>query len=96
MTNATTEATTATGVELDKATQRQLGVDLYNSTWTLIEKADRTAAETDEMIGPRTPMLKPKTGTNSASSMADGAIVIPRSSAMPVAVPQKLTVTVCR
>jgi DNA-binding transcriptional MerR regulator len=50
MTNATTEATTATGVELDKATQRQLGVDLYNSTWTLIEKADRTAAETDEMI----------------------------------------------
>jgi DNA-binding transcriptional MerR regulator len=50
MKNATTEATTATGVELDKATQRQLGVDLYNSTWTLIEKADRTAAETDEMI----------------------------------------------
>jgi DNA-binding transcriptional MerR regulator len=50
VTNATTEATTATGVELDKATQRQLGVDLYNSTWTLIEKADRTAAETDEMI----------------------------------------------
>jgi DNA-binding transcriptional MerR regulator len=50
MTNTTTEATTATGVELDKATQRQLGVDLYNSTWTLIEKADRTAAETDEMI----------------------------------------------
>ena len=50
MTNATTETTTATGVELDKATQRQLGVDLYNSTWTLIEKADRTAAETDEMI----------------------------------------------
>jgi DNA-binding transcriptional MerR regulator len=50
MTNATTEATTATGVDLDKATQRQLGVDLYNSTWTLIEKADRTAAETDEMI----------------------------------------------
>jgi DNA-binding transcriptional MerR regulator len=50
MTNATTEATTATAVELDKATQRQLGVDLYNSTWTLIERADRTAAETDEMI----------------------------------------------
>lgn len=50
MTNATTETTTATGVELDRATQRQLGVDLYNSTWTLIEKADRTAAETDEMI----------------------------------------------
>jgi hypothetical protein len=27
-----------------------LGVDLYNSTWTLIEKADRTQAETDELI----------------------------------------------
>ena len=50
MTNATSETTTATGVELGKATQRQLGVDLYNSTWTLIEKADRTTAETDEMI----------------------------------------------
>jgi DNA-binding transcriptional MerR regulator len=50
MTNPTTEATTATAVELDKATQRRLGVDLYNSTWTLIEKADRTPAETDEMI----------------------------------------------
>jgi hypothetical protein len=25
-------------------------VDLYNSTWTLIEKADRTPADTDEMI----------------------------------------------
>ncbi len=50
MTNPTTEATTATAVELDAATQRQLGVDLYNSTWTLIEKADRTPAETDEMI----------------------------------------------
>jgi DNA-binding transcriptional MerR regulator len=50
VTNTTSEATTATGVELDKATQRQLGVDLYNSTWTLIEKADRTPAETDEMI----------------------------------------------
>ena len=50
MTNPTTEATTATAVELDKTTQRRLGVDLYNSTWTLIEKADRTPAETDEMI----------------------------------------------
>ena len=50
MTNATTESTTATGVELDAPTQRQLGVDLYNSTWTLIEKAHRSAAETDEMI----------------------------------------------
>ncbi len=48
----TTSATTATAtsVELDPATHRQLGVDLYNSTWTLLEKADRTPAETDEMI----------------------------------------------
>jgi DNA-binding transcriptional MerR regulator len=50
MTNATTDPTAATSVELDAATQRQLGVDLYNSTWTLIEKPDRTAAETDELI----------------------------------------------
>ena len=50
MTNATTDASAATSVELDAATQRQLGVDLYNSTWVLLEKADRTPAETDEMI----------------------------------------------
>lgn len=36
--------------DLDPATHRQLGVELYNSTWALLEKADRTAAETDEMI----------------------------------------------
>jgi hypothetical protein len=35
---------------MDAATHRQLGVDLYNSTWTLLEKADRSPAETDEMI----------------------------------------------
>jgi DNA-binding transcriptional MerR regulator len=35
---------------LDSATHRQLGVDLFNHVWTLIEKPDRTAAETDEMI----------------------------------------------
>jgi DNA-binding transcriptional MerR regulator len=50
MTNATTDPAAATSVELDAATQRQLGVDLYNSTWALIEKPDRTAAETDELI----------------------------------------------
>jgi DNA-binding transcriptional MerR regulator len=50
MTNATTDPTAATSVELEAATQRQLGVDLYNSTWVLLEKADRTPAETDEMI----------------------------------------------
>ena len=50
MTNATTDPAAATSVDLDAATQRQLGVDLYNSTWTLIEKANRTDAETDELI----------------------------------------------
>jgi hypothetical protein len=42
----TASSTTA----LDPATHRQLGVDLYNSTWTLLEKAERTPLETDELI----------------------------------------------
>jgi DNA-binding transcriptional MerR regulator len=50
MTNATSEASAPTAVQLDATDQRQLAVDLYNSTWTLLEKADRTPAETDEMI----------------------------------------------
>jgi hypothetical protein len=36
--------------DLDHSTHRRLGVDLFNYTWTLIEKVDRTPAETDEMI----------------------------------------------
>ncbi len=36
--------------DLDAATHRALGVALFNHTWTLLEKADRTPAETDEMI----------------------------------------------
>jgi len=36
--------------DLDQATHRRLGTDLFNFTWTLIEKADRTPAEIDEMI----------------------------------------------
>lgn len=44
-----TAATTATQ-ELDAAAHRRLGVDLFNRVWTLIEKADRTPAEADEMI----------------------------------------------
>ena len=36
--------------DLDAAAHRRLGVDLFNYTWTLIEKPDRTDAETDEMI----------------------------------------------
>lgn len=36
--------------ELDAAAHRRLGVELFNHVWTLIEKADRTPAEIDEMI----------------------------------------------
>jgi DNA-binding transcriptional MerR regulator len=50
MTSTTTDPGTATTVELHATTQRQLGKDLYNSTWALIEKPDRSADETDEMI----------------------------------------------
>lgn len=41
---------TAAVTSIESATHRQLGVDLFNHVWTLIEKADRSAAETDEMI----------------------------------------------
>ena len=41
---------TATLTAVDPATHRQLGVDLFNHVWSLIEKPDRSAAETDEMI----------------------------------------------
>jgi hypothetical protein len=47
--NIVSDTTTITS-ELDGATHRQLGVDLYNGTWTLLEKPDRTVPETDEMI----------------------------------------------
>ncbi len=40
----------AAAPELDVATRRALAVGLFNHTWTLLEKADRSAAETDEMI----------------------------------------------
>lgn len=46
MTSPTTDALT----DLDGTTHRALGVALYNHVWTLLEKADRTPAETDEMI----------------------------------------------
>lgn len=36
--------------ELDATTHRQLAAGLYNYTWTLMEKTDRTAEETDLMI----------------------------------------------
>jgi DNA-binding transcriptional MerR regulator len=35
---------------LDTETHHRLGKDLFNHTWTLIEKADRTPAEADEML----------------------------------------------
>ena len=35
---------------LDAETERRLGVDLFNKTWTLMEKTDRTQDEDDEMI----------------------------------------------
>jgi DNA-binding transcriptional MerR regulator len=36
--------------DLDAATHRALGVALFNHTWALLEKPDRTPAETDEMV----------------------------------------------
>lgn len=39
-----------TTLELDEATHRRLGKELYNATWELLERADRSAAETDELI----------------------------------------------
>jgi hypothetical protein len=35
------------GLEVD---HRQLGVDLYNHTWTLLQKENRTRADDDEML----------------------------------------------
>ena len=40
----------AVAPDLDAAAHRRLAVDLFNFTWTLIEKADRTPAEIDDMI----------------------------------------------
>jgi DNA-binding transcriptional MerR regulator len=42
--------TTRVPSELDPQTERALAIDLFNHTWTLLEKADRTPAEIDEMI----------------------------------------------
>lgn len=36
-----------TGIDID---HRQLGVDLYNDTWKLLEKQNRTRADDDEML----------------------------------------------
>jgi len=45
-----TAANVTAAQELDAAAHRRLGAELFNHVWTLIENADRTAAETDEMI----------------------------------------------
>jgi hypothetical protein len=39
-----------TSVSLETEAQRQLAADLFNFTWTLLEKPDRTERETDRMI----------------------------------------------
>ncbi len=36
--------------DLDGASHRALGIALFNHTWTLLEKPDRSPAETDEMV----------------------------------------------
>jgi hypothetical protein len=35
---------------LDRATERQLAVDLFNRVWTLLGKAERTPEEDDELL----------------------------------------------
>ena len=35
---------------LDEETERRLGADLFNKTWTLMEKEDRTSDDDDEMV----------------------------------------------
>ncbi len=47
---AMTATPTPDTIELDPATRRKLAADLFNHTWTLLEKPDRTPAEDDEMI----------------------------------------------
>ena len=42
--------TATTADTLDADTHRRLGKDLYNHTWTLLETADRTPEQVDEMI----------------------------------------------
>ncbi len=42
--------TTPTAIGLDDAAHRQLGVDLFNRTWTLLEEPARTTPQDDEML----------------------------------------------
>jgi hypothetical protein len=41
---------TATTATIDEKTQRQLAVSLFNETWALLDKTNRSAEETDRMI----------------------------------------------
>jgi DNA-binding transcriptional MerR regulator len=43
-------STPPTPPELDKTTRRALAVGLFNHTWTLLEKTDRTVEQDDEMV----------------------------------------------
>lgn len=42
--------TTTTPTPLDRATERQVAVDLFNHVWTLLETPDRTPMQDDEML----------------------------------------------
>jgi DNA-binding transcriptional MerR regulator len=46
----TTSTASAEPTELDAATRRKLASDLFNHTWTLLERTDRTPEQVDEMI----------------------------------------------
>src|SRR4029079_5370428 len=42
--------TTALPTELDPVTERAIAVDLFNHTWTLLQRPDRTAEEDEAMV----------------------------------------------
>jgi DNA-binding transcriptional MerR regulator len=46
----TTSTASTEPTELDPATRRKLASDLFNYTWTLLERTDRTPEQSDEMI----------------------------------------------
>src|SRR5713226_4408461 len=52
--------------------------------------------ETDDTIGPRTPMHRPNVGMKSASRNVAGMKVSANRMLIPAAVPTKVAVTVCR
>jgi DNA-binding transcriptional MerR regulator len=46
----TTSTASTEPTELDPATRRKLAADLFNHTWTLLERTDRKPEQVDEMI----------------------------------------------